>query len=94
MFVRPPNEWPGARGVVWKLLKLPYGLADAGHQWQVIIDEFLFVLDSIIVPGIPQRFLHCNFSNNIDAVIAKVTDDIVIGASSSVTAWFVQQLKS
>jgi hypothetical protein len=60
----------------------------------VVIDDFWFVLDFTIVPGIPQLFLHRNISNNIDAVVAKVTDDIRIGASSSVTAWVLQQLKS
>jgi hypothetical protein len=63
-----------------ELLKLPYGLPDEGHQWQVVIDDFLFVLDFTIVPGIPQLFLHRNVSNNIDAFVAKVTDDILIGA--------------
>jgi hypothetical protein len=57
----------------------------------VFIDDFLFVLDVNIVPGIPQFVLHRNVSNNIDAVVTKVTDDILIRASSSVTAWFVQQ---
>jgi hypothetical protein len=93
LFGRPMSR-PGSRGVVWKLLKLPYGLPDAGHQWQVVIDDFLFVLDFTIVPVIQQLFLHHNVSNNIDAFVAKVTDDILIGASSSVTACFVQQLKS
>jgi hypothetical protein len=47
------------------------------------------VLEYIIVPGIPQLFLHRNVSNNIDAVAAKVENEILIGSSSSVTAWFV-----
>jgi hypothetical protein len=94
IFVRPPNEWPGARGVVWKLLKLPYVFPDAGHQWQVIIHEFLFLLEFCIVPGIPQLFLRLDASRSIDAVVAKITDDIFIGASSSVIAWFIQQLHS
>jgi Reverse transcriptase (RNA-dependent DNA polymerase) len=91
VFVRPPNEWPRARGVVWKLLKLRHGLPDACHKWQVVIDDFLFVLDFTIIP---QLFLHRTVSNKIDQVVAKVKDDILIGVSSSVTALFVQQLKS
>jgi hypothetical protein len=94
VFVRTPNEWPGARGIVWKLLKLPHGLPDAGHQWQVVIDDFHFVLDFTIIPGIPQLFLHLNVSNNIDSFVAKVINDILIGAWSSVTAWFVLKFKS
>jgi hypothetical protein len=62
-------------------LKLPYGLPDAGHQWQAVIDEFLFLLDFIVIPGIPQLFLHLDTSRSIDAVVAKITDDILIGVS-------------
>jgi hypothetical protein len=80
IFVWPPNEWPGGRGVVWKLLKLPYRFSDAGHQWQEIIDEFIFLLEFIVILGIPQLFLHVDASRSIDAVVANITDGILIGA--------------
>lgn len=32
IYVRPPHEWNSERDIFWKLLKLPYGIADAGRQ--------------------------------------------------------------
>lgn len=41
IFVRSPNEWQGGRGmlwnVLWRLTKLPYGIVEAGRQWQKTI---------------------------------------------------------
>lgn len=28
-----PKEWEGPRGVLWILLKIPYGITEAGRQW-------------------------------------------------------------
>lgn len=33
IFVRPPRECGADRGTVWKLVKLPYGITEAGDQW-------------------------------------------------------------
>lgn len=41
IFVRPPREWPRLRGRLWKLLKLPYGITDAGRQWQVVVEDWM-----------------------------------------------------
>lgn len=41
-YVRPPREWDrGRRGTIWKLLKLPYGIAEAGRQWATLIERWL-----------------------------------------------------
>lgn len=32
LYVRPPREWKGPRGILWKLTKLPYGIVEAGRQ--------------------------------------------------------------
>ena len=38
-YVRPPREWSTVRSILWKLLKLPYGIADAGRQWQKTVEK-------------------------------------------------------
>jgi hypothetical protein len=68
-----------------------YPMQAISGKWSFM---YFLVLDFPIVPGIPQLFLHRNFFNNIDAAVAKVSDYVLIGASSSFTAWFVQQFKS
>lgn len=43
VFVRPPKEWQGSSGmlwrVLWRLTKLPYGIVEAGRQWQKTIER-------------------------------------------------------
>jgi len=39
IYVRPPRDWTSIRGILWKLLKLLYGIADAGRQWQRVVEE-------------------------------------------------------
>lgn len=33
VYARPPRDFFRKRGMLWKLLKLPYGIIDAGGQW-------------------------------------------------------------
>lgn len=38
IYVRSPREWHGRkRGNVWKLIKIPYGVTEAGPQWATVI---------------------------------------------------------
>lgn len=40
--VRPSKDWgPTVKGALWKLVKLPYGITEAGRQWAMVIDEYL-----------------------------------------------------
>jgi hypothetical protein len=94
IFVRPPNEWRQVRGVAWKLLKLPYGLPDAGHQWQVVIDDFILSLGFSVIPGLPQLFMHRSDPKNPPTVLAKVTDDILIVGTPSALASFIQNIRA
>lgn len=42
IFVRTPLEWDqGRRGSIWKLLKLPYGIMQAGRQRDTVIESGL-----------------------------------------------------
>ena len=94
IFVRPPNEWRQVRGVAWKLLKLPYGLPDAGHQWQTVIDDFILSLGFSIIPGLPQLFKQQSASKDPPTVLAKVTDDILLVGTDSAIASFIQNIRA
>ena len=39
IYVRPPREWKGSRGKLWRLTKLPYGIVEAGRQWAKTVEE-------------------------------------------------------
>ena len=94
IFVRPPNEWRQVRGVAWKLLKLPYGLPDAGHQWQTVIDDFILSLGFSIIPGLPQLFKQQSASKDPPTVLAKVTDDILLVGTDSAIASCIQNIRA
>lgn len=38
-YVRPPRDFPHDESELWKLLKLPYGMREAGQQWLLRIDD-------------------------------------------------------
>jgi Reverse transcriptase (RNA-dependent DNA polymerase) len=94
IFVRPQNEWRQARGVAWKLLKLPYGLPDAWHQWQIVIDEFILSLGFTVIPGVPQLFVQRTASEDPPAVVARVTDDILIVGAPDELALFIRDIRA
>lgn len=39
IFVRPPKAHLGKRGVIWKLLNLPYSITGAGRQWHTTCES-------------------------------------------------------
>ena len=41
IYVRPPREWKGDRGILWKLIRLPYGIKEAGRQWMLTCEAWL-----------------------------------------------------
>lgn len=42
IYVRIPQEWMNEqRGRMWKLLKLPYGVNEAGRQCEEVIEDWL-----------------------------------------------------
>ena len=38
IYVRPPKELNPKPGELWHLLKLPYGIIEAGRQWQITVE--------------------------------------------------------
>jgi hypothetical protein len=94
IYVRPPNECRGPRSVVWKLLKLPYGLPDAGHQWQTTIDTFLHHLGFQPTHGIPQVFVQMDQQGNPIAFVVTVVGDLLAAAAADVLAQLTDALQA
>lgn len=82
LFVRPPREYQTKRGVVWKLIKLSYGISEAGRQWAKTIESWLLHDQKMVrVNGISQLYLKRDQSTNITLLLAKLTDDLLIAGS-------------
>ena len=73
IFVRPPRSWSSKRSVLWKLRKLPYGIADAGRQWQKTVESWMLEQSGFErVLGITQLFVKRNEYGDIELLVAKV----------------------
>lgn len=94
IYVRPPREWNTIRGILWKLLKLPYGIADAGRQWQKVIEEWMLTQAGLErVFGIPQLFVKRDQNDHISLIVAKVTDDFLLGGTIRQMQMFIDDLQ-
>ena len=82
IYVRPLREWEGSRSTLWKLTKLPYGIVEAGRQWQKTIEAWMLGPGKLErVFGIGQLFVRRNIQGKIIMLVAKVTDDFIIGGT-------------
>ncbi|KAA8495360.1 Respiratory burst oxidase-like protein C [Porphyridium purpureum] len=87
IFVRLPPFLEARRRTLWKLLKMPYGLRDAGRQWLKCSDGELRNMGLRQSLFFPQIF----FSPSRNLLLAKYVDDIFgCGTKEAVTAFLVQ----
>ena len=95
IFVRPPQEHCRKRGTLWKLLKLPYGIAEAGRQWQTTCETWLLSKDIgfEIVHGVTQLFVLRNSNGGVRMLCAKVTDDFLFSGTIRDLKWFDTQMR-
>ena len=56
IYVRPPRELLLFR-TLWMFLSLPYGIVEAGRQWQLTPDDFLHAIGLVQVQSMPQCFV-------------------------------------
>ena len=94
IYVRPPREWEGCRSTLWKLTKLPYGIVEAGRQWQKTVEAWMLGPGKLErVFGIGQLFVRRNIQGNILLLVAKVTDDFIIGGTIEEIENIIQAMK-
>ena len=94
IFVRPPREWRGPRMTLWKLLKLPYGIVEAGRQWQKTVEEWM-LNDAELerIHGLSQLFTQRDSTGRIILLVAKVTDDFLVRGSVAAIDCFLSKLR-
>ena len=94
IYVRPPREWKGSRGKLWKLKKLPCGIVEVGRQWAKVIEEWMLTIGKLErVFGLSQLYVRRNEQGRIAIVVAKVTDDFIIGGKVQSICDFVSEMK-
>jgi len=93
LYVRPPREWKGPRGVLWKLLKLPYGICEAGRQWAKTIEQWLVEQANFHrVYGVSQLYVRRGPEEEICLLLAKLTDDMLIAGNDRDIREFIAQI--
>lgn len=93
VYVRPPRDCYRKRGVVWKLLKLPYGMTDAGRQWQLRVEDWMLRTAGMErVTGVNQLFTKKD-GERIVLIVAKVIDDFLIAGHRDDIRDFISDLR-
>lgn len=93
-YFRPPREWKCTRGILWKLVKLPYSIADASLQWQKAMEKWMTAEGGLqLVLGISQLFIRQGDDGSLRMTVAKVADDFLLGVSVEDMQNFIDLLK-
>lgn len=91
IYVRPPKECGVNRGTIWKLVKLPYGITEAGRQWAKVFEGWLLSDANFErVFGVSQIFVKRSSDGGIVMLMAKVTDDLLMAGSVEDIKEFVE----
>lgn len=94
IYVRPARDWTTVRGILWKLSKLPYEIADAGLQWKTVFEDWMLTQGGLQrVCGISQLFVKRDINGSLCLLVAKVTDDFLLGGSVEEMQIFVTELQ-
>ena len=98
IYVRPPREWYRRHGsnrrILWKLTKLPYGIVEAGRQWQKTVENWMLSDGGLKrVFGLSQMFIRRNKQDEIVLMVAKVTDDFLVAGKLDYIQEFMDRLK-
>lgn len=98
IYVRPPREWyrrhATDRKVLWKLTKLPYGIVEAGRQWQKTVEDWMLSDGGLQRAfGLSQLFIRRNKRDEITLMVAKVTDDFLVAGKLEYIHEFMDRLQ-
>lgn len=87
--VRPPKELTNDRRKFCKQINLPYGVIEAGRQWQKVSRNSLTSIVAMsMIHGSGQLFIKRDSCSNIIVIMAKTVDDFLIaGVEGALTAF-------
>ena len=91
VFIKPPKE---ARSkFLWKMLKCPYGLADAGRLWYMKLKTEL-LKTGMILCKYDQALFTWFIDGKLSGVLAVHVDDILFGGEDTFYIQVISKLKS
>lgn len=65
-------------GRIWKLLKLPYGITEAGRQWNTVIVDWLTTeMDMKTVTGLSRLLVKMRLDVSIQLLMEMVKDELL-----------------
>ena len=80
--------------MLWKLRKLPYGITNAGSQWQKMVDSRMLEHAGFErVFAISQLFVRRDECGDIQLKVAKETDDFLLGGTIAEMRLFMEMLQ-
>lgn len=97
IYVRPPRKWFNGcndnQGTLWKLIKLPYGIVEAGSQLMLAIGEWMLTNGRLGRNfGVNQLFIRRSGSGRIILLVAKLSDDFLVSGSPDDIGSFPKEL--
>lgn len=88
----PPQQL-GQRGEYWKLIKLPYGISEAGRQWLKVVEFWMNEHAELTSnPQLGRIFLKRNASAKITLIAAKNLDEFLISVFKQEVSRFNDRL--
>lgn len=96
LYVYPPAEYTAERGHVWRLLKLPYGVTEAGRQWQLVVESWLLSesMGFTQAVGFQQLFVKRDEGGSICLLLGKLVDDFLVAGIPEHIHDFFQRAKA
>ena len=91
VFIKPPKE--ANTNHLWKMLKCPYGLADAGRHWYLRLKAVL-IQTGMIISKLDQALFMWYLDGKLSGILICHVDDILYGGQLEFHNQVVSRLRS
>ena len=92
IYIRPPPE-ARSQGILWKLKKCVYGLADASLYWYNKVKDTMYQLGAVLSQVDPAVFYWLDDSYNVMGILSCHVDDFIWGGSEMFSTTVIPSLK-
>lgn len=94
IYVGPPPDVMGTRGMLWILTSLQYGIKDTGRKWKKAIEGWIIDIKGLESEfGVSQLIIKCNCYRKATMIVAKFTEDILRGDRTAQKWEYAEKLK-